>query len=271
MSQSRASQGTTSKESLSLASCSKIPQATVLTAGETMIWGLRWGTVPVPETKVTVSEPPVAPSPLPAAWAPSGSPREHAASAVAASAAVRPTYHFCLLSARIGPTSLVILLRSGCALRDRWGLLHPPDGGVERVVEGVADHVDGEHDDEDAQAGEECHPPCRAEVRLGVIEQRSPGGAVGVTDTEEGEPGFGEDGGAHRHRGGDNDRGDGIGQHIGPQDPQAAHPGSVGRFDISQLGDPGGFGPHDACHPGPAGEPEDRDDDEDIGSEHSCG
>src|SRR5439155_1393345 len=94
-------------------------------------------------------------------------------------------------------------LRSAARSEPRLNL--PP--GVERVAESIADEVDRQHDDEDAEPREDHPVRCDVDEVAGVEEEPAPGRDVRrEAEAEERERGLGEDRAADTDRRGDEHR-----------------------------------------------------------------
>src|SRR6266536_852843 len=62
---------------------------------------------------------------------------------------------------------------------------------IEKVTQRVAEKINAEHGDEDAETGKERQPPRRADINTRVGEHSAPGGNFGwYPDTQEAETGF---------------------------------------------------------------------------------
>jgi len=85
--------------------------------------------------------------------------------------------------------------------------------GVECIAETVADEVEGEGHDADAEAGNDAHPGCLQQIVSGLVEHGAPGGdGFGDTEAQVRKAGLGLDGTGNTHGGADDDGHEGIGQ-----------------------------------------------------------
>src|SRR5439155_15364628 len=77
-------------------------------------------------------------------------------------------------------------------------LLYPSSASlkprVEEVAQRVAEEIDAEHGDEDAESGKERQPPSRADIDARIGQHRAPSGDLGRhADAEKAQARFGDD------------------------------------------------------------------------------
>src|SRR5262249_1393736 len=111
-----------------------------------------------------------------------------------------------------------------------------PEAPVEDVAEAVAEQVHGEHRHHDGEAGKRGDPPRLAQVVAPLAQHAPPlGRGRRAAETEEAEGRRGENRRAEAEGGGDDERGEHVGQDVAAHDEPVASAHRARRLHVAQL------------------------------------
>src|SRR5579883_58654 len=143
-----------------------------------------------------------------------------------------PTTQRISFSARARPTSSTACGRSAPGGRSTVrplisrrgaGISERPQARVQRVVEALADEVDGEDRKQNGDAGNGAEPPRRPQIGAAGADHEAPAHDVGIAEAEKGQSRFDEDRRRDEERAGDDDGREAVRQDLAEDHLEIAH------------------------------------------------